>query len=350
MPQPFAILRCEKIRDWATLAKSVGHNLRTSADERVHLDSLSGSGIEILHGEAGWLAGWRQKVAGMWLPKLKQGTRHTLAREFFLGASPEFFAGMEPGEIRQWSKASLEWLKSRFGPDRVALCVLHTDEQSPHLAAYVLGLKQDANRKGQINQRGNGWTLSESALGLGGSKNELAQLQDEYAKAMETFGLRRGLKGSKATHKKTAEWRAQMAVPIDSPVRKPRVDPPTLQDRLDPHAYAKRAADAAANAVFQQMKPHHQQLKVVSQEARKLRSHLDRLQPLADAFKWLVEALLGHRPNFDTLDGIEAIKKALIPLLPAPKQARPVEPPPRTPLQLPPPARPQKPTGPRLRP
>lgn len=64
--QPFAICRTEKISNWATLAKSAGHNLRTSADDRQHLADVP-EPMRILAGAADWVEGWRADVNGMHL-------------------------------------------------------------------------------------------------------------------------------------------------------------------------------------------------------------------------------------------------------------------------------------------
>ena len=88
----FAILRTEKIKDWSTLTKSMGHCLRTSSADRTHLAPGMAEPLRILLGEVDWVANWKKCVDGMWLPKLKMGTTHTIAREFILTTSPEFFA------------------------------------------------------------------------------------------------------------------------------------------------------------------------------------------------------------------------------------------------------------------
>lgn len=314
-PAPFAILRTEKIKTWSGLAKSVGHNLRVSADDRAHL-APGAEPIRVLLGSAEWVKPWKQLVEAMWLPALKQGTTHTLAREFFLGASPEFFADKSAQEVQEWASVNVAWLTQRFGPERVKLAVLHLDEQTPHIAAYVVGLKADKNRRGEINDRGNGWTLSDGVLGLGGDKKALETLQDEYSVAMEPQALRRGLRKSKATHQKIAQWRAQMARPMDSPVIKPKVAPPTLEDRINAEAYARREADKAAQAVFEQLKPYHQQAKAHAQELARLRALVLHLQPLADAFKRLLERLLGHAPSLNTTRGIGEAEQAIARILP----------------------------------
>ena len=197
----FAICRTEKIKSWSSLTKSVGHNLRTGADERPHLNASAPDPLRVLCGAPDWVAAWRTDVTGMHLRQLAQGQSHTLAREFFLGMSPEWAEGKSPADIDAWAEANVEWLRARFGADRVRLAVLHLDEQTPHLAAYVVPLAADTNRAGQVRtDRGNGWTLSDRVLGLGGGKDALVKLQDEYAAAMKRFALERGRRNSKAKH------------------------------------------------------------------------------------------------------------------------------------------------------
>lgn len=320
----FAICRTTKLKSWSSLTKSVGHNLRTSNDERAHLDAQAPEAMRIVAGSESWLADWKQEVAGMWLPKLKQGTQHTLAREFFLGMSPEHFDGKDKQRsIDAWAKANVEWLHERFGKERVKLVCLHLDEQTPHLAAYVVGLKADVNRKGAPNTRGNGWTLSDGVLGLGGSKDALSKLQDEYAEAMKRFELRRGIKGSKATHQTTAAWRKQMAKPLDQKIVIPKAIPPTLADRVHIEEYGARVAKAVTADVFKQMKPYHQQAKAQAIELSQIRSKLAMLEPIAEMFKRFLEMLMGHPADLHSIEGIREAQKALNPFLPIP----PPEPP-----------------------
>jgi hypothetical protein len=334
--QPFAICRTVKIKSWATLSKSVGHNIRTSADVRQHLANVS-EPLRVMAGEADWAESWKAEVGGMHLRKLAQGQSHTLAREFFLGMSPEWAKTKTKREIDAWAEANIAWLEERFGKERLKFAVLHLDEQTPHIAAYVVPLKADPK------ERGNGWTLSDSALGLGGNKAALSQLQDEYAEAMKGFELRRGIKGSKATHTTTAQWKGMMAEPIYPPIVIPKAEKPTLSDRIDIEAYGKRVGSAAAKAVFQQMKPYQQQAKTQGQqlkkqgeELHKLRTMVEQLQPLADMLKALLEAVLGRPIAFNTVKGqheaMQAAKTMMAafgPQAEAPAAPPPPEPPPR---------------------
>ena len=95
----FAICRTEKIKSWSTLTKSVGHNLRTSADTRAHLNASAPEPLRVLCGSPDWVGSWRTQVNGMHLRQLAQGQSHTLAREFFLGMSPEWAEGKSQIEI-----------------------------------------------------------------------------------------------------------------------------------------------------------------------------------------------------------------------------------------------------------
>ena len=244
----FAICRTEKIKTWPTLTKSVGHNLRTSADERPHLDASAPEPLRVLCGSVDWLTSWKAQVNGMHLRQLAQGQSHTLAREFFLGVSPEWAEGKSQADIDAWAEANVEWLRARFGAERVKLCVFHGDEQSPHLAAYVVGLTADTNRAGEVRtDRGNGWTLSDRVLGLGGGKDALVKLQDDYADAMERFALARGRRNSKAKHQTVAEWRRLMAEPMAA-ISVPKPPEAALADRIDIEGYGKREQ---ARALYQ---------------------------------------------------------------------------------------------------
>ena len=320
----FAICRTEKIKNWATLTKSVGHNLRTSADDRQHLDASAPEPMRVVAGDAGWLAPWKSQVKGMHLPKLRQGTLHTLAREFFLGMSPEWAEGKTKTEIDEWAEANIAWLNERFGKDRVKLAVLHLDEQTPHIAAYVVPLKADANRAGEVHtDRGNGWTLSDSSLGLGGSKDALVKLQDDYGAAMERFALTRGRRHSKAKHETTAAWRHRMAEPLP-PIKVPTPPEATMADRFDIEAYGRKVAKAAAEEVFRQFKPLHQQAKEVPKLRKQiadLLAEVTLLRPIIEAYKkredFFAKALamlIGFEPDLNTQQGmtktVAAVKEA----------------------------------------
>ena len=67
----------------------------------------------------------------------------------------------------------------------------HLDEKTPHIHATIVPLTPD----GRL-----------SAKEIVGNNKKLAELQDRYATAMQSFGLERGERGSKVTHRTTQEY------------------------------------------------------------------------------------------------------------------------------------------------
>lgn len=246
--------------------------------------------------------------------------------------------GKTKRDVNEWAKANVEWLQDRFGAERVKFAVLHLDEQTPHIAAYVVPLKADAK------QRGNGWTLSDRELKLGGNKEALSQLQDEYAKAMQGFELQRGIKGSKAKHQETRAWRKQMQE-MNNELDKVKVmtpPPASLTDRVNIEEYAKGIAKAATAETIKQLMPYvneGKKAKKLERDMSQLRGMVERLEPLANAFKTLMEALVGHELHLNTTQGLKIAltafneviaklterKKQKVELVPeAPKEAAPL--------------------------
>lgn len=115
------------------------------------------------------------------------------AVEFFLGASPEFFEEATHEEVREWADASVQFLQDKYGEENIVHATLHLDEKTPHVHAYHVPATQDPSGRPTI-----------SAKQFYGPKGKLNELQDEYPAHMQEkdFDLDRGLRGSKANHKK----------------------------------------------------------------------------------------------------------------------------------------------------
>lgn len=124
-----------------------------------------------------------------------------LAVEFLLTASPEYFRPDDPSKagyyeqqrLEDFQQSACQWLVNRYG-ERIVRAELHLDESTPHIHAYMVPLDE----KGKLNCR---------AL-LGGSRYRLSELQDDFAQAMATLGLERGIKGSKAKHTEISKYYA----------------------------------------------------------------------------------------------------------------------------------------------
>ena len=89
--------------------------------------------------------------------------------------------------------------QKRHGSENVVGWSIHRDEQAPHLAVYVVPLKD-----GKLN-----------AKHFTGGKKVLSQLQTDFAKDVGLrYGLERGIEGSQAKHQTVKEFYAQVNQPI----------------------------------------------------------------------------------------------------------------------------------------
>lgn len=131
-----------------------------------------------------------------------------LAVEILLTASPEYFrpgdkgrAGKwDVGQLEEWKQANRQWLNDKFG-DRIVRAELHLDESTPHIHAYLVPLDD----KGKLNCKSHF-----------GGRVKLRQFQDDYAAAMATLGLERGIKGSRAKHVEVKEYYAAVVKEPDA--------------------------------------------------------------------------------------------------------------------------------------
>jgi hypothetical protein len=105
-----------------------------------------------------------------------------LCIEQVLTASPEFFK--DDKTLRKWVKHQLRYLKKKWGENCIN-AVLHLDEKTPHIHAMIVPLVD------------NGFNAKKL---IGGNKNVLSDMQDEYAELMHFLGLKRGEKGSEREH------------------------------------------------------------------------------------------------------------------------------------------------------
>jgi hypothetical protein len=123
-----------------------------------------------------------------------------IAYEAILSASPAFFEQGTPEErskrLADWTAAQVEWATERYKSFRIASMVLHVDEKTPHIHLVVLPLevKPDARCTDKNAMR---WKLVGRTVSGPGRFDEA---QDAYSAAMASFGLKRGVKGSKRKH------------------------------------------------------------------------------------------------------------------------------------------------------
>jgi hypothetical protein len=93
----------------------------------------------------------------------------------------------------------LKFAQAKFGKENLVRCTLHMDERTPHLHVVFTPITKD----GKLHYKS-----------FVDGKKGLTQLQDDYAREMERFGLNRGLKQTRTKHTTTREYYAKLeAVP-----------------------------------------------------------------------------------------------------------------------------------------
>ena len=89
--------------------------------------------------------------------------------ETLITASPEFFQGKKPREVKEFFEYVFEFIQSRQAPETIISAVVHMDEKTPHMHLCFVPLTAD----GRL-----------SAKDIIGNKKKLTQWQDEFWKHM----------------------------------------------------------------------------------------------------------------------------------------------------------------------
>ena len=137
----------------------------------------------------------------------KVGKNQVLALNVLLSSDGEALRRLaDEGRLNEWAEASVGWAKETFGAANVVGAHLHMDEQTPHLHVTVVPIVTTERRRKASEAKAtkryrtkpkNGPRLSADDIM---TRDNLTSFQDTYAKAMERFGLERGVRGSEARH------------------------------------------------------------------------------------------------------------------------------------------------------
>lgn len=198
----FAILRIKKHKTLASVYHVARHHTRelpckTADQTRTHLNKHQGP--RTARGVVDAIEDTIAKAQAKAPRKFRSDSPKCV--EFMIGASPEWWKTATKEQRNGYLNRSAKWLRDKFGAENVACLWVHHDEASPHIHAVVIPM---AN--GVLN-----------AKHYFGGKAKMADLQTEFAKVAEPFGLVRGIPRSRAKHVPVAEfWKA-----LDAPAPKP---------------------------------------------------------------------------------------------------------------------------------
>jgi len=192
----YAILRVAKLKTMGEIGALGHHNERTRDTPNADAERLQEN--VRLAGSGDWMADAQRRLDDA--PMIRSDA--VLGIEHVMTASRDFYAQGDEQEraarLAEWTERSMAWLRERYGDANIVAAVLHKDELTPHIQALVVPIN-DAGRL--------------SAYTYTGGREKLGAMQDSYARAMEPFGLERGVRGSVAVHETIKEWYAKIEQP-----------------------------------------------------------------------------------------------------------------------------------------
>jgi Plasmid recombination enzyme len=214
----FAIMRCKKLSSMGNVAGSLSHCFRErdtpNADPELTPEN------EILQGTGQYQESLNE-IKKM-LPE-KRRKDAVLAVEYVMTASPEWFENASPKDQEEFFSKSMEFLKNKYGEQNILTAVIHRDETTPHLSAYVVPITKD----GRL-----------SAKEFIGGKAKMTADQTEFAKGVKHLGLERGIEGTKTPHQSIKQFYARIDRPLSIPsitadeVKPQRVEPKTIIEKI----------------------------------------------------------------------------------------------------------------------
>ena len=276
MRPTFTVLRIQKLKTWGAIGGSGKHNQRERETPNADAARTAENRTVVGSADSDSVAQVKEAIGTQRIRK-----NAVLGVEMLLSASPEYF---RPGQtekageydahrLNSWVDASTQWLQERYG-NRVVKAVLHLDEATPHIHALLVPLDDT----GKLNCR---------AL-FGGSRHTLSLLQTDYADAVKSLGITRGIENSRATHQKVSQFYSIIGKEHLAEIPKAqRYDAPELPSKLNRMSdkalveYARTAAQrgseaqrAATESIVNAVKSENEILKQQNLALKGINSHL----------------------------------------------------------------------------
>ena len=132
------------------------------------------------------------------------------ALEFVLTASPGYWT--DEKNLNDWYEANLKFIQTEFGQQLIS-AHFHQDETTPHFHVVIIPHSEKTykykNRYGETTKTKK--VLCPSDF----DRDYLTNLQTKYAEKMAKFGLKRGKKGSRASHKDLKQFYKSVTVKLN---------------------------------------------------------------------------------------------------------------------------------------
>ena len=280
----YAIMRCKKLTGMGSVASALQHCYRERETPNADAERTPENHCSVSQSADEAMGKLREL-----LPE-KRRKDAVLAVEYVMTASPEWWNEATPRQQAEFFARSEQRLENKYGKDRVVAAVVHRDEATPHLSAFVVPLTQD----GRL-----------SAKEFIGGRSKMRDDQSTYAESVKKLGLERGIEGSRATHQTVQHYYESInrgtrsQVSISPEALEPRVLRKGIftKDVEDQAAIAKRLSQAV-NDGFAGTIAMASQSAQNAKRARDLQKTMDsqqkRLQSVTEPFKGLSREQMTH--------------------------------------------------------
>jgi len=190
----FAIMRSKKISKLGSVASSLSHAYRERETENADPALLEKN--ELLTSKSVNEAMGKMREL---LPEKRRSDAVTCV-EYLFTTSPEWMKKATPAEQADYFDKSKKWLYDKYGEQNVVATVIHRDEKTPHMSAFVVPMTAD----GRL-----------SAKEHIGSREKMKADLTAHAKTVEHLGLVRGIEGSRAKHVSLKTFYAALEKPLE---------------------------------------------------------------------------------------------------------------------------------------
>jgi len=189
----YAIMRSKKHKIGGGLKTALQHLYREretpNADSSVSNLHFKNDGEQSTEAALERLYGELKRVSEGSNRKIRKDA--TVAVEYVMTASPEWFSDDPEKRRKQADRLASEsrkWLQETYPEGRIIAAQIHMDETTPHLSIFVTPTVKIDDR------------LTLSAKSVLGGRAKMREQQDSFAARMKPLGLKRGVRGSQATH------------------------------------------------------------------------------------------------------------------------------------------------------
>ena len=221
----YAIMRCKKLTGMGSVASALQHCYRERETPNADAERTPENHCSVSQSADEAMGKLREL-----LPE-KRRKDAVLAVEYVMTASPEWWKEATPRQQAEFFAHSEQWLEKKYGKDRVVAAVVHRDEATPHLSAFVVPLTKD----GRL-----------SAKEFIGGRAKMRNDQTTYAESVKMLGLERGIEGSRATHQTVQHYYESLNRGVRNQVS---ISPEALEPRvLRKGIFTKDVEDQAAIA------------------------------------------------------------------------------------------------------